>query len=387
TLKDNKKHMFSSLYNLREVKEASTEYNINDNGIGVDKESQQCVREAKLNTSEQETNNITSTVSLSSTSTQTVNLSDPKSTSTESSSSSNTQAMNLSDQKNNSTVYLSSTNTQTLNISHPKSLTYLIQGLISHGIRKFCIDESILFIKGKTEGVCRISSVDPRLSSVSLYCEYELGNDYLHLPDYFAGYLIALKSPFRLDETKIITRLDESKTKFLDNDNYIIEFDEFIESSLDISDPSTGTISRQKSAATQTRTVMTQTKTHIEDKKTLTYIAKDPKLKGMTLTCNYKLAKGFVNFQGEIGYPMIVISLYGSVKTILKQNMERILVSSNAKEFVNKLAPNCYATITMYFVYPSSIIDLWEKKVIMGGGKPTYLRRPSQLPEKRLFIE
>ncbi|RIA84986.1 hypothetical protein C1645_393631 [Glomus cerebriforme] len=124
SLKDNKKRLSSSSCNLK-VKEVLTKYNINDNGD--DKELQQCVRETKLNTSEQETNNLTSTVSLSSTSTQTMNLSDPK------------------------------------------SLTYLIQGLISFGLRHFCLDESLIFIGGKTEGVCRISSVVPRLSSVSLY--------------------------------------------------------------------------------------------------------------------------------------------------------------------------------------------------------------------------
>ncbi|CAG8506474.1 5181_t:CDS:2 [Diversispora eburnea] len=152
SLKDNKKRLFSSSCNLKEVKEVLTKYNIDDNGhIGDDKELQQCVRETKLNTSEQETNNLTSTVSLSSTSTQTMNLSDPKS-------------------------------------------------------------------------VCRISSVDPRLSSVSLYCEYELGKAYHQCySPFFAGYPIVLKSPFRLYETKIITGLDKSKTKFIDNDNYVIE--------------------------------------------------------------------------------------------------------------------------------------------------------------------
>ena len=289
---------------------------------GDDKELQQCVRETKLNTSEQETNNLISTVSLSSTSTQTMNLSDPK------------------------------------------SLTYLIQGLISLGLRHFRLDESLLFYGGKTEGVCRISSVDPRLSSVSLYCEYELGKAYHHCysPE-FAGYPIALKSPFSLYETKIITGLDKSKTKFIDNDNYVIEFfevfelEELIKSSLNISDPSIGTTAGQTSAVPQTRTVMTQTKTYIEDKEKLTYIAKgimfksicffswdehkvfsfgkkvgilriesgDPRLKGMTLTCNYKLAKVLINFQGDIGYPMIVSCSYGSVKTILKQDKKKIL--------------------------------------------------------------
>jgi hypothetical protein len=291
---------------------------------GDDKELQQCARETKLNTSEQETNNLTT-----------------------------------------STVSLSSTSTQTMNLSDPKSLTYLIQALISHSIGHFNLDEKFLFIEGKTEGVCRISSVDPRLSSVSLYCEYELGKVYLHSwhSPKFAGYPIALKSSFNLYETNIITGLDESKTKFIDNDNYVIEFvemferEELIKSSLNISDPSIGTTSGQASLAPQTRTAMTQTKTYIEDKETLTYIAKgimfksicffswdehkvfsfgkkvgilriesaDHRLKGMTLTCNYKLAKVPISFQGDIGYPMIVSCSYGSVKTILRQDKKKIL--------------------------------------------------------------
>ncbi|CAG8516968.1 3818_t:CDS:2 [Acaulospora colombiana] len=208
----------------QEVKEALTKYNINDNGDY--KELQQCVREIKLNTSEQETNNLTSTVSLSSTSTQTVNISDPK------------------------------------------SLTYLIQGLISLGLRHFFLDEDALFVGGKTEGVCRISSADPRLSSVSLYCEYELGTAYYHQLGLhqFVGYPIVLKSPFNLCGTKIVTGLDKSKTKFIDNDNYVIEFDELH------SDPSIGTAAGQTSAASQIKTVMTQTKSYVEDKETLTYI-------------------------------------------------------------------------------------------------------------------
>ncbi|RIA95222.1 hypothetical protein C1645_734195 [Glomus cerebriforme] len=290
-----------------------------------DKELQQNVRETKLEMREQETNNITST-----------------------------------------TISLRSISTQTINISaDPESLTYLIQGLISRSLSHFPLDERLIFISGKTEGVCKISSVDPRLSSVSFFCEYKLGNTYIHQPPpEFSGYPISLKSSFS-SIGKIITGLDRSKTKFIDNINYVIEFvemfevEEFIKSGLNISNPSTG----ETSASPQNRAVTIQTEPYIEDKKALTYIAKgimfksicwftwdeheafifgkkegilqlisaDPKLARMTLTCNYKLSKRLLNFQGDIGYPMIVSCSYGSVKTLLTHDRKKIMDNFNYK--------------------------------------------------------
>ncbi|EXX63633.1 uncharacterized protein OCT59_017660 [Rhizophagus irregularis] len=251
-----------------------------------------------------------------------------------------------------------SVGTQTTNVSDdPKSLTYIIQGLISGSIAYFPLDERVVFKNGTTEGICKISSGDPRLSSVSLYCEYKLGKTYIHQPPpNFSGYPIALKSPFSSIGT-IITGLDHSKTKLIDNINYVIEFveipgfEEFVKSSRNIS-----------SSSTLTTTVATQTKPIVEDTKALTYIAKgimfksicwfpswdeqeafrfgkvkgtlrlvstNPKLASITLTCNYQLAKSLCCFQGDIGYPMIVSCSYGSVKTLLTQDKKKIMDNSN----------------------------------------------------------
>ncbi|CAI2186474.1 5723_t:CDS:1 [Funneliformis geosporum] len=273
----------------------------------------------------------------------------------------------MSQQKTNGVTSVSllskkSTSTQTMNIStDQESLTYLIQGLISCSLAHFNLDMNVIFIGGKTEGVCKISSVDLRLSSVSLYCEYELGNFYISQPPpSFSGFPIILKSPFN-SIGMIITGLDQSKTKFIDNINYIIEFVEMFEvedHSINNSDPSTKT-----SAAPQTRTVATQTNPCIENKETLTYIAKgimfksicfftwdeyeafrfgkkegilrlissNSKLTGMTLTCNYTLSKRQLNFQGDVGYPIIVSCSYGSVKTLLTLDKKMIMDNSNFK--------------------------------------------------------
>ncbi|GBB93026.1 hypothetical protein RclHR1_00210022 [Rhizophagus clarus] len=246
--------------------------------------------------------------------------------------------------------------TQTTNISSdPKSLTYLIQGLISRSIAFFPIDERLAFISGTTEGICKISSVDPRLSSVSLYCEYKLGKTYIYQPQNFIGYPIALMSPFS-SLGKIITALDRSKTTFVDNINYVIEFVELPDSAeLIMSSRSTS------SSSTFSRAIATQTKPYVEDTKALTYIAKgimfksicwftwdeqeafrfgkskgilrlvsaDPRLTNMTLTCNYQLSKSLFNFQGDIGYPMIVNCSYGSVKTVLTQDKMMIMDNHN----------------------------------------------------------
>ncbi|RGB22680.1 hypothetical protein C1646_43476 [Rhizophagus diaphanus] len=253
-----------------------------------------------------------------------------------------------------------SVGTQTTNVSDdPKSLTYIIQGLISGSIAYFPLDERVAFKNGTTEGICKISSEDPRLSSVSLYCEYKLGKTYIHQPPpNFSGYPIALKSPFSSIGT-IITGLDHSKTKLIDNINYVIEFvelpnfEELVKSSRNIS-----------GSSTLTRTVATQTKPIVEDTKALTYIAKgimfksicwfpsweereafrfgkvkgtlrlvsnNPKLASITLTCNYQLAKSLCCFQGDIGHPMIVSCSYGSVKTLLTQDKKKIMDNSNFK--------------------------------------------------------
>ncbi|RIA94429.1 hypothetical protein C1645_760192 [Glomus cerebriforme] len=334
SLKENKKLLFLP------SKGILAKCNIGDNSsIGTicqyppsdDKKLRQNVNETKLKMNKQKTSNITSTISL---------------------------------------LSKRSIGTQTTNFSaDPKSLTYLIQGLISRSLSYFFLDESLLFINGKTEGVCKISSVDPRLSSVSLYCEYKLGNSYIHKPPPgFSGYPISLKSPFSPDK-EIVTGLDWSKSKFIDNPNYVIEFVEMIEveelvkSSLNISEHSTGEIVKQTSASLQTRTVTTQTKPIIDDKKALTYIAKgimfksicffawdeqeafnsgkkkgilqltgsDPRLARMTLTCNYKLSNCLISFQGDLGYPMIVSCSYGSVKTLLKYDRKEIMDNFNYK--------------------------------------------------------
>ncbi|CAG8766726.1 5913_t:CDS:1, partial [Dentiscutata erythropus] len=178
---------------------------------------------------------------------------------------------------------------QTTNLlADPKSLTYLVQGLISRSIAHFFINENLISIGGKTEGICRISSADPRLSSVSLYLEYELGNTYIHQPaPLLSGYPLSLKSPF--SKYKIVTGLDRSKTKFIDNNNYVIEFVEMIDfteqeheqnylfelnalvkSGLSITEAATG----PTTASQSTKTVITQTGSYVEDTKALTYIAK-----------------------------------------------------------------------------------------------------------------
>ncbi|CAB4383983.1 unnamed protein product [Rhizophagus irregularis] len=249
--------------------------------------------------------------------------------------------------------------TQTTNFSaDQKSLTYLIQGLISRSLSHFPLNEWV-FINNTTKGVCRISSVEPRLSSVSLYCEYELGKVYTHhYSPAFSGYPIALKSPFSPSE-RIITGLDESKTKFIDNINYVIEFTEM----LDFVEPvkSSSNISSSSTAVSSTKTIATQTRPYVEDTKELTYIAKgimfksicwftwdeqeafrlgkkkgvlrlvssDPKLAGVTLTCNYQLSKFLCSFQGDIGYPMIVSCSYGSVKTLLTEDKKKIMDNHN----------------------------------------------------------
>jgi hypothetical protein len=248
--------------------------------------------------------------------------------------------------------------TQTTHVSAvPKSLTYLIQGLISRSIAFFPLDERLAFISGSTEGICKISSVDPRLSSVSLYCEYKLGKTYIYQPPNFVGYPLVLKSSFSSDG-EIVTALDRSKTKLIDNINYVIEFvelpdsEELVKSSRNIS-----------GSSMLTKTVATQTEPYVEDTKALTYIAKgimfksicwftwdeeeafhfgqkkgilrlvsaDPKLVGMTLTCNYQLSKRLCDFQGDTGYPMIVDCSYGSVKTVLTQDKKKILDNFNYK--------------------------------------------------------
>ncbi|CAG8584700.1 20145_t:CDS:1 [Dentiscutata erythropus] len=255
----------------------------------------------------------------------------------------------------------------------PKSLTYLIQGLISRSIAHFFIDERLASISGKTEGICRINSADPRLSSVSLYLEYELGNTYINQPHpLLSGYPLSLKSPF--SKYKIVTGLDRSKTKFVDNDNYVIEFVEMsdfteqeheqnhlfelielVKSGLNITEAVTG----PTTASQSTKTVMTQTGPYVEDTKALTYITKgimfksicefnwdekkafhlgskkgiiqfvssDPNLKSdITLTCNYKLSKCLVTLVGgDSGYPIIIDCSYGSVKAILTQDKKNIL--------------------------------------------------------------
>ncbi|GBB95877.1 hypothetical protein RclHR1_26350001 [Rhizophagus clarus] len=193
--------------------------------------------------------------------------------------------------------------TQTKTVSSdPKSLTYLIQGLISRSIAHFVLDERMAFVGGVTKG------------------------------------------------------LDESKTKLIDNVNYVIEF-------VELPDFAELVISRQDipDSSTLTRTVATQTKPLIEDTKALTYIAKgimfksicwfgwdeqkafclgkkkgklrlvsiDPKLASVTLTCNYQLSMGLCNFDGDIGHPMIVSCSYGSVKTLLTQDKKRIMDNLN----------------------------------------------------------
>ncbi|CAG8727928.1 19142_t:CDS:2, partial [Rhizophagus irregularis] len=169
-------------------------------------------------------------------------------------------------------LFKKSIGTQTTNFSaDQKSLTYLIQGLISRSLSHFPLNEWV-FINNTTKGVCRISSVEPRLSSVSLYCEYELGKVYTHhYSPAFSGYPIALKSPFSPSE-RIITGLDESKTKFIDNINYVIEFTEM----LDFVEPvkSSSNISSSSTAVSSTKTIATQTRPYVEDTKELTYIAK-----------------------------------------------------------------------------------------------------------------
>ncbi|CAB4418425.1 unnamed protein product [Rhizophagus irregularis] len=265
--------------------------------------------------------------------------------------------------KNNNTsatfsLSMKSLGTQTTNIpADPKSLTYLIQGLISRSIAYFPIDERLAFISGTTEGICKISSVDPRLSSVSLYCEYKLGKTYIYQPQNFIGYPITLKSPFSSLE-KIITALDRSKTKLVDNINYVIEFVELPDCAEVVKS------SHNTSASTTlTKTVMTQTKSYDEDTKALTYIAKgimfksiswftwneqeafrigkkkgilrlvsaDPRLTGVTLTCNYQLSNALFNFQGDIGYPMIVDCSYGSIKSVLTRDKKKIMDNHNYK--------------------------------------------------------
>ncbi|CAB5348570.1 unnamed protein product [Rhizophagus irregularis] len=224
-------------------------------------------------------------------------------------------------------------------------------------IAYFPIDERLAFISGTTEGICKISSVDPRLSSVSLYCEYKLGKTYIYQPQNFIGYPITLKSPFSSLE-KIITALDRSKTKLVDNINYVIEFVELPDCAEVVKS------SHNTSASTKlTKTVMTQTKSYDEDTKALTYIAKgimfksiswftwneqeafrigkkkgilrlvsaDPRLTGVTLTCNYQLSNALFNFQGDIGYPMIVDCSYGSIKSVLTRDKKKIMDNHNYK--------------------------------------------------------
>ncbi|CAG8804055.1 4723_t:CDS:1 [Cetraspora pellucida] len=256
-----------------------------------------------------------------------------------------------------------------------KSFTYLIQGLISRGISHFHMSEKLAFVSGKTEGICRISSADPKLSCVSLYLEYELGKAYVQTPPpSITGYPLFLKSPF--SEYKIITGLDESKTKFVDNDNFAIEFveisdtneqehepshlfelTELVKSNLNITDLSNEAVARPTSASHSTKTVMTQTKPYVEDTKALTYIAKgimfqnicsfnwdekdvfkqgnkkgiiqfvsaDQNLSDMTLTCNYKLSKRLYSFMDDLGYPIFIDCSHGRVKTVLTQDKKKIL--------------------------------------------------------------
>ncbi|CAG8561753.1 4953_t:CDS:1, partial [Scutellospora calospora] len=157
--------------------------------------------------------------------------------------------------------------------------------------------EQLSFVGGKTKGICKISSADPRLSSVPLYLEYELGNAYTVVcsPSEFKGNPLVLISPFsnhfeyKTSSYKIITGLDHSKTKFIDNDNYVIEFvkitdlteqkheqshiiglTELVKSNLNITDNPIETMADTVS----TKTVMTQTEPIVEDTKKLTYIAK-----------------------------------------------------------------------------------------------------------------
>ncbi len=120
-----------------------------------------------------------------------------------------------------STITKKSVGIQTTNMfTDPKSLTYLIRGLIFRSLSHFLIDERKAFIGScETEGECKIINMDSWLSSISLYCEYELEYSYYIEPG-FMGYPIIFKSPYG----GLVTGLDHSKTKFIDNNNYVIEF-------------------------------------------------------------------------------------------------------------------------------------------------------------------